>query len=209
MAFPAGLDGLPGSTGGSFRVFRGENEMFPVTVRTGRAVRHTNLEGPPVNGPVVLELNVRMALAAGGRHVPGVDSGFGVGSAFQIMDAVAIGAGSRRCHTPGGSLAVDGTSVLLEDWGKRTNSSVRSPASPWHSAQVLGRRTLWVGELGSELAGSGDFRGNSRNRGLFHCPFREHSHEGSRENGSPARNDKESRMPLGSPDGDTPCPGDM
>ncbi len=38
-----------------------------------------------------------------------------------------------------------------KDWGKRTSSSVRSPASPWHSAQVFGSLTLWVGDLGSEL----------------------------------------------------------
>jgi hypothetical protein len=38
-----------------------------------------------------------------------------------------------------------------KDWGKRTYWSVKSPASPWHSAQVLGSRTLCVAARGSEL----------------------------------------------------------
>ena len=95
-----------------------ENQVLPVTVGAGWAIGDASLKGPPVNGPIILKLNVRMTLAAGGGHVDGVDAGIGVGSPLQVMDAMAIGAGSRRGHTLGGSLSVDGQSVLLERLGQ-------------------------------------------------------------------------------------------
>jgi hypothetical protein len=106
---------------------RGKDEVLPVAIRARGAVTDAGLEGTTVDGSVVLELDVRVALAAGSRHVDGVDPGLGIRRTLYPVNPVAVRAGGGGGDPPGGSLAVDGKGVLLERVGE-TDVLVRQEA---------------------------------------------------------------------------------
>ena len=117
MAASTGLCGLLYPAPRRPSTFGRDDQVFSMAVGAGGAVRDTHLQGPAVDGPIVLELNVWMALAAGGGDVQGIDTGFGVCGAFKGMNAMAIGAGCGGSYPPGRALSMNGHGVLLERLG--------------------------------------------------------------------------------------------
>ena len=108
VALPAGFGGLPRSAGRGRGILMGEDEVFPVTVGARRTIRDAGLEGSAMNGPVILKLDVRVTLAAGGGHIDGADAGVRIGGSLQVVYTVAIRTGCRRRYPSRCTLTVDG-----------------------------------------------------------------------------------------------------